>query len=158
MMDNEAVKKHYKLRNDIYAVYPYALASASMFKEIKTNLDKLDSRSDRKHYLKTMEKKLNSTFKEPLKNLTVDQGRVLIKLVDRQTGQNCFSIIRELKNGFTALMWQTAGLFFNDNICKRYDPTGEDHEVESIVIDLESSNLYRYELYQQQQLLSKVQK
>jgi Domain of unknown function (DUF4294) len=158
MMNDEEVRKRYRLRNDIFRVYPYAMAAATVLHDLKRADDSITDRRARKQYMKSIEKKLNECFKQPLKNLTVDQGRILIKLVDRQTGQNCYSIIRELKSGFEAVMWQTAGLFFNDNISKRYDPTGADADIERIVSDIEASNLYRYEVYQQQQLLSKIQK
>lgn len=147
-----------KLRNDIFVVYPYALAAAAVFKDINTNLDKLDGRHDRKKYLKSVDKSLDATFKEPLKNLSIDQGHVLIKLVNRQTGQNCYSIIRELKGGLSAMMWQSVGVFFNNNLIHEYDPEGKDREIESFVRDLEASNAYHYQLYQQQALLKKVKK
>ena len=147
-----------KLRNDIFVVYPYALAAAAVFKDIHANLDSLDRRHDRKKYLKSVDKSLDATFKEPLKNLTINQGHVLIKLVNRQTGQNCYSIIRELKGGLSAMMWQSVGIFFNNNLVHEYDPEGKDKEIEGFVRDLEASNAYHYQLYQQQALLKKVRK
>ena len=147
-----------RLRSDIYEVYPYALAAAAVFKEINNNLDNLSERRERKRYLKTMDKQLDHTFKEPLKNLSIDQGHVLIKLVNRQTGQNCYSIIKELKGGFSAVLWQSVGVFFNNNLNRDYDPEGDDKEIEAIVRELEASNAYRYQMYQQQALLQKVKK
>ena len=158
LMDGEEKVRKNKLRSDVYEVYPYALAAAAMFKEINTNLDKLSERRERKRYLKTMDKQLDHLFKEPLKNLSIDQGHVLIKLVNRQTGQNCYSIIKELKGGFSAVLWQSVGVFFNNNLNRDYDPEGDDKEIESIVRDLEASNAYRYQMYQQQALLNKVKK
>jgi len=147
-----------KLRNDIFVVYPYAITAAAIFKEVNTNLEKLDGRRSRKKYLKSIDKSLDVAFKEPLKNLSIDQGHVLIKLIDRQTGQNCYSIIKELKGGFNAMLWQSVGVFFNNNLTRDYDPEDKDREIEAFVKDLESSNSYRYQLYQQQALLKKVAK
>ena len=147
-----------KLRSDIYQVYPYALAAAAVFREMNSNLDKMTDRRERKRYLKTMDKQLDHTFKEPLKNLSIDQGHVLIKLVNRQTGQNCYSIIKELKGGFSAVVWQSVGVIFNNNLNRDYDPEGDDKEVESIVRELESSNAYHYQMYQQEALLRKVKR
>ncbi len=147
-----------KLRNDIYVVYPYAITAAAIFKDVNDNLEKSDSRHDRKKYLKSIDKTLDKTFKEPLKNLSIDQGHVLIKLINRQTGQNCYSIIKELKGGFSAMLWQSAGVLFNNNLVKEYDPEGKDREVETFVKDLEASNAYRYQLYQQEALLKKIKK
>jgi hypothetical protein len=151
-------KRRDKLRSDIFVVYPYAIAAATIFKDVNDNLDKLDRRRDRKKYLKSIDKTLDNTFKEPLKNLSIDQGHILIKLINRQTGQNCYSIIKELKGGLSAVVWQGVGVFFNNNLNRDYDPEGDDKEIETFVKDLEASNSYRYQLYQQEALLKKIRK
>jgi hypothetical protein len=145
-----------KLRNDIFVVYPYALTAATVFRNINTHLDSLDRRRERKQYLKSVDRTLDELFKEPLKSLTIEQGHVLIKLVNRQTGQNCYSIIRELKGGFSAMVWQSVGVFFNNNLRREYDPQDRDREMEGIVTELESSNAYRYALFQQGELMKKI--
>ena len=150
-------KEHFnKLRNAVYATYPYALAAAAILKDVNTNLDNMPDRRSRKTYLKSIDKKLDATFKEPLKNMSIDQGHVLIKLIDRQSGQNCYSIIKEMKGGLSAMVWQGVGVFFNNNLHREYDPTGDDKELEGIVQELEASNAYRYQVYQQQALLRRV--
>jgi hypothetical protein len=158
LMDPLERKRREKLRNDVYVTYPYALAAATIFKQVNENLEKMDARHDRKRYLKTIDKQLDNVFKEPLKNLSIDQGHVLIKLINRQTGQNCYSLIKELKGGFSAVVWQSVGVFFNNNLARDYDPEDRDQEVESIVKDLEASNAYRYQLYQQEALLKSSSK
>ena len=75
-----------------------------------------------------------------------------------KTGQNCYSIIKELKGGFSAVLWQSVGVFFNNNLNRDYDTEGDDKEIEAIVRELEASNAYRYQMYQQQALLQKVKK
>jgi len=157
-LDPEDRKKREKLRNDIFVVYPYAITAAAILKNVNANLDQLDSRKERKRYLKSIDKTLDQAFKDPLKNLSIDQGHVLIKLIDRQTGQNCYSIIKELKGGFSAMLWQSVGVFFNNNLTRDYDPEGDDREMEAFVRDLEASNAYRYQLYQQDQMLKKIAK
>lgn len=145
-----------KLRRDIFVVYPYALTAAAVFKDINDNLDNLDRRRDKRKYLKEIDKSLDRTFKEPLKNLTIDQGHVLIKLINRQTGVDCYHIIKELKGGFNAMMWQSVGVFFNNNLKREYDPTGDDYELETFVRDLEASNAYSYQLSKQSELMKKA--
>lgn len=145
-----------RLRRDLYVTYPYALTAAAILKDVDANLEKLDGRRDRKRYLKEVDRQLDVAFKQPLKNLTIDQGHVLIKLINRQTGKDCYSIIRELKNGVTAVMWQSVGVVFNNNLRRDYDPEGDDKELESLVQALEASSYYRYQLHKQQELLSKV--
>lgn len=145
-----------KLRRDIFVVYPYALTAAAVFKDINDNLNTLDRRRDQRKYLKAMDKNLDRTFKEPLKNLSIDQGHVLIKLINRQTGVNCYHIIKELKGGFNAMMWQSVGIFFNNNLRKDYEPTGADREMEGFIRDLEASNAYSYQLAKQSELMKKA--
>ncbi len=147
-----------KLRRDIYVVYPYAITAATILKDVNGNLEKMDGRRERKQYLKAVDRQLDAAFKQPLKNLSVDQGHVLVKLINRQTGQNCYSIIREMKGGFSAVLWQSVGILFNNNLRHDYDPADEDQEIEAMVQVLEASAAYRYQLYAQNELMKKVPK
>ena len=155
---DEEKKRINKLRNNIYTVYPYALTAGTIFKSVNAELDKLPDRRARKHYLKSIDKQLDACFKEPLKNLSIEQGHILIKLIDRQTGESCYEVIKELKGGFSAVMWQSVGIFFNNNLTHSYDPEGRDNEVESIVRELEASNAYRYQLYLQEEMMKRIGK
>ncbi len=145
-----------RLRRDVHIVYPYAITAAAILRDVHKTLNTLDKRKERRQYLKQVDKQLDVAFKQPLKNLTVDQGHVLIKLINRQTGQDCYSIIRELKGGFSAVMWQSVGVMFNNNLRRDYDPSGADRELEQMVQLLESSNYYKYHLYVQQEMMKKV--
>ncbi len=147
-----------RLRRDIYIAYPYAITAAAILKDVSHTLDTLESRRDRRRYLKDIDRQLDASFKEPLKNLTIDQGHVLIKLINRQTGQNCYSIIRELKSGFSAVIWQSVGLMFNNNLRQNYDPNGRDQEMEAMVQILEGAANYRYQLYMQAEMMKKIPK
>lgn len=155
-LDNDARLRRDRLRRDIYIVYPYALTAATILGDVHKILDTLESRRERKRYLRETDRKLDVAFKKPLKNLTVDQGHVLVKLINRQTGQNCYSIIRELRGGFNAVVWQSVGVMFNNNLRREYDPEGDDAEIEGIVQVLESSANYRYHLYMQQELMRTI--
>ncbi|MBE2288489.1 MAG: DUF4294 domain-containing protein [Chitinophagaceae bacterium] len=155
-INEEARVRRNILRRDIYIVYPYALTAAAILKDVHTTLDTLERRRDRKKYLRETDRKLDVAFKQPLKNLTVDQGHVLVKLINRQAGQNCYSIIRELRGGFNAVLWQSVGVMFNNNLRKEYDPSGDDAEIEDIVQVLEGSANYRYHLYMQNELMKTI--
>ncbi len=142
-----------QLRYNVARVYPYAIAAADILKDVDGNLDKIgDDKQKRKEYLKTVEKKLNSRFKGELENLTITQGQILVRLIDRQTGKNCYNIIRELKGGFSAVVWQSVGLIFGNNLRREYDPSDRDKDIEEIVADLEANNYYQYK-YQRQQVM-----
>jgi Domain of unknown function (DUF4294) len=156
-MKDEDKRRINKLRVDIYTVYPYALTASAIFKQVSDSLDHIDRRRDQKAYLKSIDKKLDATFKQPLKELTIDQGHLLIKLISRQTGENCYTIVKELKGGLSAMVWQGVGVFFNNNLKHQYDPQGDDREVEQIVQQMEESANYRYMMsYQQEQLMKKA--
>jgi hypothetical protein len=157
LMPDPAVRERLnKMRRDVFVVYYYATTAGTLFNNINGELEKLPDRKARKAYLKTMNRQLDALFKEPLKNLSVEQGHVLIKLINRQTGNNCYHIIKELKGGFSAVMWQSVGLMFNNNLARNYDPDGRDKELEAIVRELESSAAYRYQLYLQDEMMKKI--
>jgi hypothetical protein len=157
-VDPEDRKRRDRLRRDIYVVYPYAITAAKILKDVNATVDTMDSRRDRRRYLKSIDRQLDATFKEPLKNLSIDQGHVLIKLINRQTGRSCYSIIREMKGGLSAVVWQSVGVFFNNNLRHEYEPEGNDMEMEGMVQVLEASANYRYQLYVQEELMKKVPK
>lgn len=144
-------EKYNRLKYNIYKVYPYAAIAADILKNVDQDLAKIgDDKKARKQYLNGIEKELNKRFKGELENLTISQGQVLVKLINRQTGKNCFGIIKELKGGFSAVVWQSVALLFSNSLKKEYDPHGADHEMEVIVADLEATQWHKYK-YQLQQ-------
>ncbi len=145
-----------RLRYNVYKTYPYAVIAAGVLNDVYTNLEYIPEEKARKKYMKEVEKELKSKFKGELENLTISQGQVLVKLINRQTGRNCYSIIKEVKGGFNAVVYQSVALLFNNNLKKAYDPAGNDRDIEIIVQELEAANHYRYQyhLQQRQQLRS----
>lgn len=130
-----------RLRNAIYVTYPYARKAGAIINEINAKLAGVTDKEKRKKYLKTREKELKKEFADPLSNLSVYQGKVLMKLINRQTGNNCYDIIKEYKGGFTARVYQTVAFFFNSNLKQPYDGQGSEHEMETIVLEVE--RMYR---------------
>lgn len=157
-LNDADVQRRNLLRNRVYAVYSYALTAGVIFKQVEDSLAVLPGRRDRRRFLKTMDHKLDACFKQPLKNLSIEQGHVLIKLINRQTGENCYHVIKELKGGLSAMLWQGVGVFFNNNLNKNYDPEGEDKELEGLVRELEASAAYRYQLYLQDEMMRRIGK
>jgi hypothetical protein len=129
-----------RLRNAVYVTYPYANSAARILRDVNGRLATLSNKKDRKAYLNAKEKELKAEFGDKLENLSIYQGRVLMKLIDRQSGQNCYAIIKELKGGFNARMWQTVAFFFGGNLKSEYDKE-EDRDIEQIVQEIE---MYRY--------------
>ena len=158
IMDAAERKRINILRNNVYATYSYAITAGAIFKKVKAEIEEQPDRRSRKRYMKEVDRQLDKAFKEPLKNMSIDEGHVLIALINRQTGDNCYHVIRELKGGFSAVMWQSVGVFFNNNLTRNYDPQGRDKEIEAIAQEIEASAAYRYQLYLQDELMKKIGK
>ncbi|SFW24082.1 DUF4294 domain-containing protein [Chitinophaga sancti] len=125
-----------RLRNAVYVTYPYAVQASRILKDVNSKLAALHDKKDRKAYLASVEKQMKAQFGDKLENLSIYQGRILMKLINRQTGQNCYEIIKELKGGFSARMWQTVAFFFGGNLKSEYD-LEEDKDIEAIVQEIE---------------------
>ncbi|MBK8712893.1 MAG: DUF4294 domain-containing protein [Niastella sp.] len=116
-----ALAKYNRLRNAVYVTYPYARRAGMVMNDINMRLALLDPRKSRKEYILSREKELKKEFTDPLTNLSVYQGKVLMKLINRETGNNCYEIIKEYKGGLTARFYQTVAFFFNSNLKQPYD-------------------------------------
>jgi hypothetical protein len=126
-----------RLRNAIYVTYPYARKAGIIMNEINEKTATMKDEKAKKKYIKSREKELKKEFADPLSELSVYQGKVLMKLINRQTGNNCYDIIKEYKGGFTARLWQTVAFFFNSNLKQPYDAEGAEKEMEAIVLEVE---------------------
>ena len=132
-----------RLRNAVYVTYPYALKAGLVFNDIESHIANNSDKQAVSKYINSREKELKKEFSDPLKNLSVYQGKVLMKLINRQTGgTNCYDILKELKGGFTARLWQTVAFFFGSELKQPYDAYGKDAEMEGIV--LEVRRMYGY--------------
>ncbi|MFN8251379.1 MAG: DUF4294 domain-containing protein [Ferruginibacter sp.] len=138
----KAYEKWTRLRNAVYVTYPYARRAGAVLNDINSKLEGVTENSKRKEVIKSREKDLRKEFTEPLTNLSVYQGRILMKLINRETGNNCYEIIKEYKGGLTARFYQTVAFFFNSSLKQPYDATGEDAEIERIVHEVQ--RMYGY--------------
>ena len=137
----ENLKRYYILRRDVLRAYPYAKLASQKFLEIHKEMETLDKRRDRKKYIKQKEDELKDVFEADLKKLTVNQGRILMKLIYRETGNTSYEVVKELRGGFQAFMWQGTARVFGHNMKKEYDPEGEDYMTEQIVKQIETGAL-----------------
>jgi hypothetical protein len=132
-----------RLRNAVYVTYPYARRAGWVFKDIETHIARNPNKKQITRYINSREKELKKEFSEPLKNLSVYQGKVLMKLINRETGgTDCYNILKELKGGFTARFWQTVAFVFGSDLRQPYDAAGRDAEIESIVKEVQ--RMYGY--------------
>ncbi|HCL05534.1 MAG TPA: DUF4294 domain-containing protein [Chitinophagaceae bacterium] len=134
-------KRHWaewtRLRNAVYVTYPYAIAASRIMNEINVKLERVSDKKQRRAIIKSREKELKRDFADKLTQLSVYQGKVLMKLIYRQTGNNCYEIIQEYKGGFNAAFWQTIAVVFGSNLKQNYDPYGKDLDMEKIVHDVQ---------------------
>ena len=126
-----------RLRNAVYVTYPYARKAGVIINEMNTKMALLNTEGERKAYIQSREKDLRKQFAEPLEQLSIYQGKILMKLINRQTGNNCYEIIKEYKGGLSARLYQTVAFFFSSNLKQPYDPKGDDQTIESIVQEIE---------------------
>ncbi|MDP4213851.1 MAG: DUF4294 domain-containing protein [Bacteroidota bacterium] len=130
-----------RLRNAVYVTYPYARKAGIILNDMNAKLAKMQSPEEKKGYIKSREKDLKKEFTDPMESLSIYQGKVLMKLINRQTGNNCYDIIKEYRGGFTARFWQTVAFFFGSSLKQPYDAHGDDKDIESIVQEVE--RMYR---------------
>lgn len=136
--DRKNEEAYTQLRYNVYKTYPYAVAASFILRDIDSMLTIIQSKDAKKEYKLRKEAELNRQFKGELENMTISQGQVLVKLIARQTGKPCYQIVKELKGGFNAGIWQAVALLFNNNLRNTYDATGEDAVIESIVMEIEA--------------------
>jgi Domain of unknown function (DUF4294) len=137
-----------RLRNAVYVTYPYARVAGGTINDINFKLTGVNGKKERKAYIKTREKELKNQFSEPLSNLSVYQGKVLMKLINRQTGNNCYEIVKEYKGGLNARVYQTMAWFVGGNMKQDWDIAKNtmDRQIESFVKEIDGTwynNPYR---------------
>lgn len=141
------LEEYNRLRNAVYVTYPYAITAGYVINDVNAHLQGM-SKADRKKYIKSREKDLKKQFTDPLSNLSVYQGKVLMKLINRQTNNDCYEIIKEYRGGLSARMYQTVAFFFGSSLKQDYDVAHDkvDRQIENIVKEIDGSwyfNPYR---------------
>ena len=126
-----------RLRNAVYVTYPYAITASRIMNEINVKLVGVTDKKERKAIIKTREKELRKEFADRLTNLSIYQGKVLMKLIYRQSGNSCYEIIKDYKGGFSAVFYQTIAIIVGTNLKQNYEAQGKDSEVEQIVQEVE---------------------
>jgi len=91
----------------------------------------------RKQIIKYREKELKREFADKVTSLSVYQGKVLMKLINRETGNNCYQLIKEYKGGLNAGLWQTVAFVFGSSLKQPYSPNGDDQEIEKLVLEVQ---------------------
>ena len=115
---------YYKYRSRIRKVVPYVRIAKKLYTELQEKEEASKKRAYRK-YRKSVEKEMREKFENELKDLTIGQGQMLVKLINRETGGNCYAIIKDIKGGFSAWGWQIVARRWGYNLKEPYDPRRE---------------------------------
>lgn len=119
-----------RLKNAVYVTYPYAKAAGSVINQINQELVGVTNKRKRKKIIKSHEKELKEKFSSKLRNLSVYQGKVLMKLINRETGNSCYEIIDEYKGDFSAVVYQGVARIFGSSLKQDYDGARDDRSIE----------------------------
>jgi hypothetical protein len=133
-----------RLRNAVYVTYPYARQAGVVMADVQQHLKNIRGKSERKKYIKSREKELRAAFGDKIMDLSVYQGKVLMKLINRQTGEDCYEIVKEMKGGFTARFYQTLMFFVGSDLKQEWNTSENkmDRQIEGIVQELD--RMYGY--------------
>lgn len=131
------LKEWTRLKNAVYVTYPYAMRASAVMAEINKELVGVKDPVKRKEIIHSHENDMKREFTSKLKDLSVYQGKVLMKLIKRETGANCYEIVQEYKGDVSAVFWQGIAIVFGSSLKQEYDPLGDDQAMEAIVQEVE---------------------
>jgi hypothetical protein len=134
-------RQYEKLVSNLKKVYPYALIVRAKLTEVDEELKNIPDERERKRYLKEVEKDVFGQYQNDITNMTITQGRLLIKLIDRETQNTSYTLIREYRGKFSAAFWQSVARIFGTNLKDEYDPYGEDALIEAIINEIDAGRL-----------------
>jgi hypothetical protein len=127
-----------RLKYNVKKAYPYAIMASARLREYENILKTLPSEEKRQAYMKVAEAQLKKEFEAQLKQLTVKQGKILIKLIDRETGRTSYELVKQLRGNFSAWMWQSLASLFGSSLKSEYDAKGEDRLIEVAIKQIEA--------------------
>jgi len=134
-------KKYNRLVADVKKVYPYAVIAGVKLKEANDMIAKTTNDAEKKKKIKQVEEEMKAQFTDDIENMTYSQGKILLKLIYRQTGVTSYDIVKELRGSLRAVFYQTLARLVGANLKMEYDPTGDDKAIEEIVTKIESGEL-----------------
>jgi len=131
-------RRYRRLIRNVKKAYPYAKIAGVELKELDMQLAAIENEKEKKAYVETAEKEIMDQFEKKVKRLTITQGIILVKLIDRETGRTSYEVIKDLRGGITAFFWQGIARIFGNNLKSEYDPVDKDRIIEVIVQGIEA--------------------
>lgn len=126
-------RRFWRLVRAVQRVYPLAQTAREKMRGMESELAQMESRRERKAYIRKIYKEIKEEYTPVLLNLTMTDGRVLIRLIDRETDYTAYEVLEEFKGGFSAMFWQGVGRLFGQNLKDEYGKSEEDRMVEKII-------------------------
>jgi hypothetical protein len=134
-------RQYERLVSNIKRVYPYALIVRTKLKDVNDHLRDIPQERDRKRYLRDVEKNVFKEYQDDIEDMTITQGKLLIKLIDRETQNTSYDLIRDYRGKFSAAFWQGVARIFGTNLKEEYDPYGDDALIELIINEIDAGRL-----------------
>jgi hypothetical protein len=133
--ESRAYERHYlRMKLNADRVYPYAEKAIALFRKIQEDTEDMRNR-DRRRYIRDLQREVKTDFEDPLKSLTKTQGKILIKMIERELEVPCYDILKEVRGGLTAFYWQNLGTFYGYDLRQGYNPK-DDPMLEFVLRDL----------------------
>lgn len=134
-------RKYERLVYNLKKVYPYALIVRNKLSRVDHDISNIKSEKERKDYLKKVEKDVFADYEGDIRDMTITQGRLLIKLIDRETQNTSYTLIKEYRGKLAAAFWQGIARIFGTNLKEEYDPYGDDALIELIILEIDAGRL-----------------
>lgn len=134
-------RKYERLIYNIKRVYPYALMVRKQLDKVNEEMKNLKDEKSRKAYMREVEKDVFAEYEGDMRQMTMTQGRLLIKLIDRETQNTSYNLIKDYRGKFTAAFWQGIARIFGTNLKEEYDAYGEDALIELIIMEIDAGRL-----------------
>jgi hypothetical protein len=132
---------YWKTVRDVKKTLPYAKLVGKTLNEANADLAKIDKESDKKKYLKELEKTIKKKYEPEIRKLTFSQGKMLIRLIDREANMTSYELIKMYRGNITAFFWQGIAKLFGANLKEEYDGKDKDKIIERVIILVEAGQL-----------------
>ena len=132
---NEERKSFFKLKRRVFKVYPFAIKTKQKVDSLNNELNKIGKKRKKRKHIKDVTKLVKKQYTKALKNLTMREGRILIKLIYRETGISTYDLLREYRGWWNTTMWQTFARMYDLNLNTTFDPINvrEDMFIDKII-------------------------
>lgn len=126
-------RRWWRLIRSVKRVYPLAKVAQEKMRGMEEHLATLESKKEQKAYIREVYQEIKAEYTPVLLKMTYTDGRVLIRLIDRETEYTAYEVLDEFKGGLTASLWQGVGRLFGHNLKDEYGSNIEDQTIEKII-------------------------